>query len=574
MGNTTAGLLKNLVFAILMICMNPDRRLLVKIGELLIMNKLITQEQLTQALHQQANSSQKLGEILVEQGIISELQLAEALEFQLGIPVIHLNETVFDEETVRIIDEDLALRWSVMPVEQRAGKLRLAMLDPLHKEAIREIQSATGMMVQPLIAVRSDLTKMHNLHYGGQEHDQKLQNIVSQCLQEKSNEIHFEAYESGMTIKYRIEGVLKTTEVIPPDKQKGFVNRIKKNAGINTIDSRLPQNGRVIKSIGDDSYDIKVSTLPMFNGERLFLRLTKRNEEILKLSELGFVDEHIEVLESVIHRRRGLILFSGENESDNSKTLNSLVKHILKEELQISTIEDAIEHTIDGVSQVEVNEPIGFTFSHGLRAVLRQNPDVVMVGDIKDADTAQLAVKASLSQCLLIGGIRCTHPVKAIRHLEESGLDSSVISSSLSCIVQQRFVRKVCTQCAQNVPMTDQETEIYGKYELLHIDNQSSANKTMLGNFRTLVSAHFNGKNTVIRGSGCRLCNQTGYRGYIGVYEVLPVDETINKFILQKSNLNEYEDYLKQKGHKSLLYDGLVKARNGKTTLEEVLKGS
>ncbi|WP_274363171.1 GspE/PulE family protein [Paenibacillus thermotolerans] len=538
-----------------------------KIGELLIMNGLITQEQLEHALHQQLHSSQKLGEILMEQGVVTEIQLAEALEFQLGIPVVKLNEATVEQEMIQLVDEEMAIRLNVMPVERRAGKLRLAMADPLNKEGIQEIQAATGMTVQPLIALRSELERVRKLHYGEAERHQQFTEIITLCLQNKSNGIYFDPQENGLLVKYRIENVLKTQRTVPTDKQKAFVNFIKRSAGMITNERRLPQDGRFTKTLDNEMYNIRVSTLPITRGEQLFIKITKRNESIVTLSEIGFTDSHLQHVEAAVQRSKGLVLVADENGSSRTATLYSLVKHVMKDDIHIATIEDPVEHIVEGVSQVEVNDGLGLTFAHGLRAILRQNPNVVMVGETKDVDTAEAAVKASLTDCLVIAGVQGTSAVKTIKQLQNLGIDSPLLALSLTCVIHQRTVRRVCAQCAQNTPMTADETEVYGKHELLQPENQN----TVLGNFRTFVSAHFHGKPTVIRGSGCRLCNHTGYRGQVGIYEVLSIDDTLRSLIAQNRSIDEYETYLKQIGHKTLLHDGLIKARNGITTLEEVL---
>ncbi|WP_199614103.1 GspE/PulE family protein [Paenibacillus alkalitolerans] len=542
-----------------------------RIGELLKMNNLITEEQLIKALDQQVHSSTKLGEILVDQGAITELQLSEALEFQLGVPVIHLNEAIIEKDAVQLIDKELAARRNVIPVERRAGKIRLAMLDPQHQETIDEVRAVTGMSIQPLIAMRSELQQMIKLHYGDDESEQILTELLTECLNDKSNEIFLDPQEAGLVVKYKLESGLKAKKKIAKDKQQALIHHIKRLAKIPSTDSLLPHEGRFATTINEHACDVTASTLPTLHGENAFLKIKKRLQEISALSELGFSEEQLGELKNALQRRNGLILISGPSGSGKTGTLYSTLAHVKKDELQISTIEDPIEHRLEGVTQVEVNERAGLTYGRGLQAILRQNPNIVMVGDMKGVDTGEIAVKASLTDCLLIGAIESASMIETIKRFEKLGIDSRLVASSLVCVVHQQSVRQVCSQCAQSVPMTDEETKLFEEHNLLQ-QEQEQASKTVFGNFRTMVSAHFNGKMVVTRGSGCRLCSNSGYRGQTVLYEVLTIDETLRKLISQQLPVVEYEEYLKKKGHKTMFYDGLFKARSGKTTVDEVLK--
>lgn len=542
-----------------------------RIGELLVMNGLITEEQLAQALQQQEHTSQKIGEILAESGVITERQLAEALEFQLGVPVVQMDETVFDGHTLQLVQESIARKHLIIPINHKNGKIKVAMIDPLNREVIKEIQMATGMSVQPMLMTRSELEQAIRVHYGESESADILFGIIESAVQQKASTIHLDWHEEGMIVRYRIGGMLRMQQDIPKSLQEAFVERIKYAAGISTSERRIPQDGHFQKQIDQRDIEIRVSTLPAVHGESLTLRIKEKSQRRMELSELGLNETNLHDIEEAIRHPKGLILISGPPGSGQTTFLYSLLMQLRKEELKIITVENPIEYRVSGIIQVEVSDRIGLSYSQGLQAILRQDPDIVMVGEL-DADTMEMAAAASQKDLLFLGSIQKGSAIEVIQGIMNMGMAPQLIASSLSCVIAQRLVPRICGQCAQTLPASDEELKFFETHGLLKADNQKAAGKTMIGNFRSFMAAQISGKMTITKGNGCRLCNQTGYREFVGIHEVILVDEPLRELIAKNCPVAEIEQYLKGKGYKTMLDDGLLKAREGITTVEQVIR--
>ncbi|MDQ0919217.1 GspE/PulE family protein [Paenibacillus sp. V4I5] len=542
-----------------------------RIGELLVMNGVITEEQLDQALKEQTRHPKKLGGILTEFGFITERQLVEALEFQLGVPVVNLNETIFDLPTVQLIDESIARKYHLVPISCAGGKLKVAMIDPLNKEAIKAIQMATGMSVQPFIAMRIEMEEAINRYYGVDTTVETLNEIIQAGVYQQASGIHIEPHEDGLIVKYRIDSSLKNKKTLSKHMHETLFKRIKLLANLNASEERLPQNGRFQIKVDHKQLDIRVSTLPSVNGESLFLRLTDNSEPQLAISELEFSETNLQKFEKALGLPSGMILICGPEGSRKTSMLYSILTRLTNENHRIITIEDPIELRMPGITQVEVNEQLGLTFAHVLRSVLRQDPNVVMVSDIHDAETFEMAIRTTLTGRIVLGAIYGSSAVKTISRLMDMNKDSHLLSASLSCIVTQRWVRRICRQCAQSLPATEDEIKLFEAHAVLHSDDQKNG-KGIIGNFRTLVSTQISGKLTVTRGTGCRVCNDTGYRGVVALQEVLLIDGKLRELITGQRPIQEIENHLVQIGYKTILYDGLLKVREGITTVEEVLK--
>jgi type IV pilus assembly protein PilB len=542
-----------------------------RIGELLVMNGMINEDQLKEALQQQVHIDKKLGEILIENGDITELQLVEVLEFQLGIPVIHMDETVPDHSTIHLIHESTARKYGVIPIQQSGGKIKLAMVDPLNKEAVKDIQLTTGLIVQPLIATRSELEKAIIHYYGVAESADILNQIILSALEQKAKDIHFIPQEDELIIKYRIGNILHTQKTISKSMKKALVERIKIISNLNTTEQRLPQETRIRWSLENKYIDLRVSILPTINGESIVLRIMIPSENIMKMKDLTFSEENLKKVEKIINQPTGMILVSGPSNSGKTSTLYSILRQKYMDDLHIISLENPVEHHIKGITQIEVNERIGFSLTEALQSAVYRDPNILMVGDLRDKETIEIAAKASLNGCLTICGTHGISAVQTIKSLKDTGIDPHLIASSLTGIVNQRLVRRVCEQCAQTMSATDEEIQIYETHKLLNPEDQKNG-KSMIGNFRTFVTAQMSGKMTVIRGEGCKLCGNTGYKGFLPIHEVIRIDETLKDFIVKSQPHHELEQYLKEQGFKSLLYDGLLKAREGLTTVQEVMK--
>jgi len=537
-----------------------------RIGELLVMNGLITEEKLKLALKQQVNSNRKLGEILVDSGEITEHQLVEALEFQLGIPVANLREAVFENTAIHLVNESTARKYNIIPINHKGGKLKVAMVDPLNYEAIKQIQIDTGLSVQPHLAAQSELEQAIIQHFGVNETVEEVDQIIRSAVEQKAKNIQLIPEENELIIKYQIMNTLQKQKVISQNRE-ALIHRIKMMANLNAEERRLPQEGRLEWKSENKPIDVRVSTLPTVNGEHILMRISDPSEEVAKLSNLGFIDDNYRKLENIIQQPSGFILVSGPPGSNKSATLYAILNELYNNQLNIISVEESVERRLKGITQVEVNNRIGFTIADALQSALCRSPDVMMVDHLWDKETIHLAAKASLANCRSLCGILGNSAGDTIRRMLELGVDPHLLAASLSGVIVQRSIRCVCKHCAHSVHATDEETKIFANYNL-HDQNKSS----YLKNFRTYVTAQISGKITIIRGKGCQVCNNTGYDGIVTIHEVLPIDKKMKELIGKLLPPLEFEQYLKEKEYRTILYDGLLKARDGLTTVEEVMK--
>ncbi|WP_438448154.1 GspE/PulE family protein [Gorillibacterium sp. sgz5001074] len=567
-----------------------------RIGELLVMNGLITEEHLEQVLKQQVHTKKKLGEILIDKGLITERQLVEVLEFQLGFPVVNMFETALDVATVQLIPEALARKHCVIPIDKKNGKIKVAMADPLNYDAIEEIRLATGMSVQPLIAIRSEVEQAITRNYGmkesldelmedlskldGKDEEQEAQDqgspivklvnqIIQSAVQQKASDIHIDPQEKQVVVKYRIDGVLRTEKSLPKHMQGVLTARMKIIAKLNIAERRLPQDGRIQMQLDNKKIDIRVSTLPTVNGESVVLRILDQSAGIKRVADLGFSEHNLSGFEKMIQRPHGIVLITGPTGSGKTSTLYSALGQLNTDDVKIITVEDPVEYRMQGVTQVQVNSQVGLTFASGLRSILRQDPNIVMVGEIRDTETAEIAVRASLTGHLVLSTIHTNSAVSTISRLIDMGIDPYLIGSSLSCVVAQRLVRRVCKECAEVVPAREDEARLLEAHGLVEEPQKLVGTGTM-GFFRKeTVHEH---RVMVTRGRGCGTCNKTGYSGRLAVHEVLVIDEPLRRLIVQNRPVNELEAHLRETGYKRMIYDGLLKVKSGQTTTDEVLK--
>lgn len=545
-----------------------------RIGELLVMNGLVTAEQLEQVLEEQQSSPGKLGEIMISKGYINERQLAEVLEFQLGVPVVKLSETTSDPASIHLIPESLARKYHVLPVGRDGEKLRLAMIDPLNHEAIKQIQMVSGLRVMPMIVTRSEMDEAIVRYYGSDESSEELKRILQSCIDHKASSIHLEATERGLAVRFRIGDTLQEHGQVPKPKQRSLIERIKRLAGL-TVDNRsVPQSGRYRTDVDHKPVEIRVSTLPTLYGEDLYLLLTDPYSPLLKLSELDFGENDLRKIEQALIYPGGLMIVSGPPGAGKTSTAYSLMEHKRLDDRKMISLEDPIRRVMPGMTQVEINEQSGLTMARALRAALRHKPDFVLVDGISDVDTADTALLASRFGLLIVGTMTARHVFDSLGRLIAMTRDTELLASSLSCIVAQRLARRVCRQCAQSVPATDEEIRRFEAAELMTREDSKNSTKGAIGNFRSFVYTQTSGKPAVNRGTGCRACGETGYRGHVAVQEVLTIDEPLREWIIERRPIHEIEKHLLANGHKNLLHNGLVKALEGLTTVEEALKAT
>jgi len=542
-----------------------------RLGDLLIDANLLTNEQLDKALTEKS-PDEKLGDTLLREGYITEQQLIEVLEFQLGVPHINISQYPIEQETIQLVPKELAKRYQVMPIRTEGNQLFVAMADPMDYFAIEELRMATGFQIVPGIATKDSLQRTIAKYYDFQESlDEALDDlmpdetveeagitdedspvvrlvnqIISNAVTQRASDIHFDPHELEFVIRYRIDGVLMTERTLPKHMQNVIIARLKIMANLNITESRLPQDGRIKMTVNFKPIDIRISTLPSVYGEKIVMRILDLSAALDQLDKIGFTKENEQTFREMISKPNGIVLITGPTGSGKSSTLYAALNQLNDETVNIITIEDPVEYQLAGVNQVHVNEAIGMTFATGLRSILRQDPDIVMIGEIRDFETAQIAIRASLTGHLVLSTLHTNSAVAALTRLIDMGVEPFLIASSLSGVVAQRLVRRVCRDCAVEVEPTTREQEIFAQ-----------ANITI---------------DKLLRGRGCPSCNQTGYRGRIAIHEVLTIDDDIRQLIMEAASASKIRQYVRERGMLFLQDDGLKKVQEGITTTEEVLR--
>ncbi|WCT56718.1 ATPase, T2SS/T4P/T4SS family [Paenibacillus kyungheensis] len=543
-----------------------------KLGDLLFESGLISQEQLQQALTEQNKSKRKLGDVLIAQGFITEQQLIEVLELQLGIPHVSLFKYQIDPAITQIIPESMAKRYQVLPFMKDGSKLTVAMVDPLDYFAIEDLRMTTGFRIEPAISSRDELQRAIAHYYGlrdsmslmmgelpSQDEIEETEitdeaspivRLVNQMIQQavhlKASDIHVDPGENDVVIRYRIDGVLRTERHLPKQMQGFITARLKIMAKLNIAERRLPQDGRIKLQFDLKMVDIRVSSLPTMHGEKIVLRLLDLSTGVKPVEQLGFDRKNAVWFREMIEQPYGILLITGPTGSGKTTTLYSALNLLNTESANVITIEDPVEYQLEGVNQVQVNPGIGLTFASGLRSILRQDPNIVMVGEIRDDETAEIAVRASLTGHLVLSTIHTNDAVSTVMRLRDMGIEPYLIASSLIGIVAQRLVRRICSDCKESYTPTDQE--------------------------KIVLESHGLDVQVLHRGKGCGNCNNTGYRGRVAIQEVLKIDKTLRRIITEGAAIEEIRNAAKDQEMVTLMNDGLHKVIEGITTVQEVMR--
>ena len=547
-----------------------------RLGDLLVDAQLITLEQLQDALSLQKGSNKKLGEVLMEQNIVDENQIIEALEFQLGIPHVVLDKYFIEPEIAKLISERLARRHCLIPIRFERGKLVVAMSDPLNIFAMDDIKLATGYEVEPVIASHKDVLAAIDQHYQKltsekaleefkehyedeitEEIDEELlaqvnnapvvkliNSIISQAVKMRASDIHIEPYEKQVRVRYRIDGELQ--ENISPAKSShsAIVTRIKIMGKMNIAERRIPQDGRVEMNVDGRDIDMRISILPTVYGEKIVIRLLDRSNKALSKEQLGFTSENLKVFDNILKNPYGILLVTGPTGSGKTTTLYAALKELNEINKNIITVEDPVEYRLEGVNQSQVNNKAGMTFASGLRSILRQDPDIIMIGEIRDAETAQIAIRAAITGHLVLSTLHTNDTASTVARLVDMGLEPYLISSSVVGIVAQRLVKKICDNCKVAYAPNP------GEVELLQIGPD--------------VMLH--------KGSGCNVCNQTGYKGRTAIHEVMPMTKSIKLLIDSRQNTESLRNAAVGQGMKSLRQSCRQLVLDGVTSIDELLR--
>lgn len=542
-----------------------------RLGDLLVELSIITEEQLMQVLEKQRATKERLGELLIREGFVTEEQLIQVLEFQLGIPHVNLFRFQMDPSIVQLIPEQLARRYFVLAIKKDKNKLTVAMADPLDFYAIDDLRMSTGFAIEPAIASKEEVKAYIERFYGISESVDELKSlipkedeletqtadedspvvrlvnqIIVQAAQQRASDIHIDPTVDAVRIRYRVDGVMRTEQVLPKYMQPIIVARIKIMANLNIAEKRLPQDGRMQIEANLRQIDIRVSTLPAIHGEKCVMRLLDSKNAILELDKLNMSSANFDAFTSMVKASHGITLVTGPTGSGKTSTLYAALNTVATDDKNVITVEDPVEFQMAGVNQIQVNSNIGMTFARGLRSILRQDPDIIMVGEIRDTETAEIAVRAALTGHLVLSTVHTNDAVSTVTRLIDMGVEPFLVASSVIGVLAQRLVRKICDHCAEPYKMLPAEEQWFEE--------------------RGLPTSH------VVRGRGCGYCGKTGYRGRIAIHEVLKMDDALRAMVLEKRADSDYRNYLKGLGVQSMLDDGLAKVAVGLTTTAEVMR--
>ncbi|WP_225743920.1 GspE/PulE family protein [Marinilactibacillus sp. Marseille-P9653] len=528
-----------------------------KLGDLLKEANLITEEDIVKVLELK-KKNQKLGDALVEQEYITEKELLDVLEIQLKLESISLYQYPIDTSLIDLISKEFARENVLLPIKQEAHRLIVAMHDPLDFYAIEDLELSTGFSVQPVIATKDDILQTVNHLYDYDESSELIEeefnasavNILDQILEAgvtmHASDIHLDQTETLVNVRYRVDGVLRNERTLPKSAMNSLVARIKILAGLNITESRLPQDGRISLTIMEKSINLRISTLPTVYGEKIVIRILDLTNILKKLNDLDLTEGTLEEYRKIIQEPSGLVLITGPTGSGKSTTLYGSINELNNAHVNILTIEDPVEYQLDGINQVQVNSNIGLNFATGLRSILRQDPNIIMVGEIRDRETADISIRASLTGHLVFSTLHTNSAIEAIPRLFDMGVEPYLVVSSLSGIMAQRLVKKVCKDCQYKRAATQIEKEIFRKRGR-EIDE-------------------------ICLGRGCNRCRFTGYRGRMAIHELIVIDDHMKEMMMNHASLQKIKQYVENKQIPFLIDDGLDKVQKGFTTIEEVLR--
>ncbi len=558
-----------------------------KIGDLLVKENLITSSQLKQAQEALKQGGGRLYQMLVKLDIIDEEGLTNFLSKQYGVPSIDLKEFDIDPEVIKLLPKEVVEKYQILPVNRAGCTLILAMADPSNIYAIDDVKFLTGYNVEVVVAPETDLLEMINKYYEvalgvdqimgemGEVSEAielsegdidasivdleksaeeapviKLVNLVMiDAMRRNASDIHMEPYEKEFRVRYRIDGVLYEIMKPPKKMQNAIISRVKIMSKLDIAERRLPQDGRIKIKVGKNrEMDFRVSVLPTLCGEKVVLRLLDKGTLQLDLTKLGFDEGQLKLIEDAIHKPYGMVLVTGPTGSGKTTTLYSALTELNKISENISTAEDPIEYNLPGINQVQMHDAIGLNFATSLRAFLRQDPDIIMVGEIRDLETAEIAVKAALTGHLVLSTLHTNDAPSAINRLLNMGVEPFLVSSSVNVILAQRLVRKICQGCKEEVKIPSQA--------LIDIGVPSE---------RVIAMKCY-------KGQGCKACSGTGFKGRIAVCEVMPVNEEIREFILGNKSAAELKREAIRIGMMTLRQSAIKKLMDGQTTFEEVIR--
>ena len=553
-----------------------------RLGDLLISAGVIRPEQLNDALAIQKKTRERLGDVLINNGIITEQQLIEALQMQLGVDFVDLTAVSIPLELVRFVPRSIAKKYCVVPVKLQKDELYVAMSDPLNFEAQEEVKSASHKQVVPMIATRRAVEQAIATLYGNEGTARAIEemkreagsnqadivpvqmskavdngaaeaptirfvnSVIQRAITERASDIHLEPQEGEMVVRMRIDGVLRRIFTVPANLQATVIARLKIMGGMNIAERKIPQDGRAMVTAKDKEIDLRISSIPTIYGEKIVLRLLDKSSGHINRKTIGLEGEDEKKYDRLLKNSSGVILIVGPTGSGKSTTMCAMIQELCSEQTNIMTLEDPVEYNIPGANQCQINEKTGMTFAAGLRSILRQDPDVISVGEIRDGETASIAVRAAITGHLVISTLHTNDAVSTISRLVDIGVEPYMISSALRGVVSQRLVRKICPHCRKAYTPTEEEKRMVGIAE--------------------------NEDVTFYKGEGCQECGRTGYRGRRGVFEILTLDAALRREVANNASSEELTKTALENGFVTMKDNCRRLVLEGVTTVSEAAK--
>ncbi len=557
--------------------MTTVKRKAKQLGQILIEQGLLTPDQLQQALEEHRQTPKSLGRVLIDLGLIKETDLVRALAEQVGLEFVDLAEFSIDPGATTLLPEALARRYRAIPIGERDGKLLVAMSDPANVYALDDIRTITGRDVQPVVATAADVEQAIQKYSGmdGQVEalsaaaaDQAddtaveieaaveeapivklVQAIMTQAVGDRASDVHIEPMEKDVRVRFRVDGVLHEVMHSPKNIQGGLISRLKVMAEMNIAEKRIPQDGRISMRVGGKQLDLRVATLPTVYGEKVVIRVLDKSNALLRLEDLGFMEDAYQRFEESFRKPYGALLVTGPTGSGKSTSMYATLNILNEEDKNIITVEDPVEYRLAGVNQIQVNPKAGLTFASALRSILRADPDIVLIGEIRDKETATIAIEAALTGHLVLSSLHTNDSASAISRLVEMDVETFLVASAIDCVVAQRLARKLCVRCREGYVPEEAQLQSAGYPEWLW------------GEIPELF-----------RPAGCSACSHTGYRGRIGLYEVMQMTEEIERLTIERASADQIKAVSVQQGMMTLRDDGLEKTRLGLTSIEEIAR--
>lgn len=545
-----------------------------KLGQILLEDGKIDSQQLEKALEAQKVNWKKLGDILVDLGYLTDGAIADSIAKQIAVERVNLNNTYIDADAARLIPKEVAKKYSVIPIYERDGYLFVAMSDPRNMYALDDLRLITQKPIRPLIASSSEIERVIEIYYSQQVSERAIEDlkrdwttdidiaddgdddiknapavrlansIISQAVAMRASDIHVEPFEESILVRFRIDGALVENMTIPQNLYSAVLTRFKVIAGINIAEKRVPQDGRIEMTLSGKNYDFRVSTLPTVFGEKIVIRILDRNSFLFTREMLGFTSENSLLVDKIIQKTNGIVLLTGPTGSGKSTTLYSILRELNTPDLNIITIEDPVEYMLHGINQVQVNTKAGLTFAAGLRSILRQDPDIVMIGEIRDEETAEIAVRASITGHLVLSTLHTNDAPSSVARLIDMGVEPFLVAESLSGIIAQRLVRRLCKSCKKKELTNEAEMNILQLSEPVEI-------------FHPV---------------GCPSCNGTGYSGRIALHEVMHINRPLREAIQSNQSTEALRDIAKRNGMMQLYDSCKLLVLNGITSINEMVK--